>query len=242
MGRLRRDPPGLEQRLRHGVGPPRPAAGDPHSPACPPLAGLPAADLRHEKPRRGSRGGAPALRTRPQLYRRREPGPVPCHSRVATRYRAGRVLLAGDAAHACTPAKGHGMNTGLQDAFNLGWKLALVGHGQAGDGLLDTYEAERRPVAELVVASGADAESAQGLTDPNARAARDAKIRHVVSDPDRPTTRRRPIRRSTASTQDREPSPATTPPVSGPGSCCQTPSRYNRSTTSHSLCTSSPGT
>ncbi len=112
------------------------------------------------------------------------PGRFRCHSRVATQYRAGRVLLAGDAAHACTPAEGHGMNTGLQDAFNLGWKLALVGHGQAGDGLLDTYEAERRPVAELVVASGADAESAQSLTDPAARAARDAKIRHVVSDPD----------------------------------------------------------
>lgn len=44
-----------------------------------------------------------------------------CHSRVATHYRSGRVLLAGDAAHACTPAEGHGMNTGLQDAFNLGW-------------------------------------------------------------------------------------------------------------------------
>ena len=77
-----------------------------------------------------------------------------CHSRVAARYRSGRVLLAGDAAHACTPAEGHGMNTGLQDAFNLGWKLALVCRGEAGAGLLDTYEAERRPVAELVVSVG----------------------------------------------------------------------------------------
>ena len=74
-----------------------------------------------------------------------------CHSRIAARYRAGRILLAGDAAHVCTPAEGHGMNTGLQDAFNLAWKLALVCRGEAGAGLLDTYETERRPVAEIVV-------------------------------------------------------------------------------------------
>ena len=107
-----------------------------------------------------------------------------CHSRVAARYRSGRVLLAGDAAHACTPAEGHGMNTGLQDAFNLGWKLALVCRGAAGAGLLDTYEAERRPVAELVVASGADFESAQAMTDAGERAARDAEIRRTMADPE----------------------------------------------------------
>ncbi|MDQ5831445.1 MAG: FAD-dependent monooxygenase [Actinomycetota bacterium] len=107
-----------------------------------------------------------------------------CHSRVATRYRSGRVLLAGDAAHACTPAEGHGMNTGLQDAFNLGWKLALVCHGEAGAGLLDTYEAERRPVAERVVSSGADAESAHAMTDAGERAARDAEIRRTIADRD----------------------------------------------------------
>lgn len=60
-----------------------------------------------------------------------------CHSRVAERYRSGRVLLAGDAAHACTPAEGHGMNTGLQDAFNLGWKLAMVCRGESGPDLLE---------------------------------------------------------------------------------------------------------
>ena len=107
-----------------------------------------------------------------------------CHSRVAARYRSGRVLLAGDAAHACTPAEGHGMNTGLQDAFNLGWKLALVCRGEAGAGLLDTYEAERRPVAELVVSSGADAEIAHAMTDPGERAARDAELRRMLADPD----------------------------------------------------------
>jgi 2-polyprenyl-6-methoxyphenol hydroxylase-like FAD-dependent oxidoreductase len=107
-----------------------------------------------------------------------------CHSRVAARYRSGRVLLAGDAAHACTPAEGHGMNTGLQDAFNLGWKLAMVCRAEAGEGLLDSYEAERRPVAELVVASGSDVESAHALTGARERAERDAAIRRTFADPD----------------------------------------------------------
>lgn len=107
-----------------------------------------------------------------------------CHSRVAARYRAGRLLLAGDAAHACTPAEGHGMNTGLQDAFNLGWKLALVCRGEAGGELLDTYETERRPVAERVVASGADVEVAHALTAAAARAERDASLRETFGDPD----------------------------------------------------------
>jgi 2-polyprenyl-6-methoxyphenol hydroxylase-like FAD-dependent oxidoreductase len=107
-----------------------------------------------------------------------------CHSRVAARFRSGRVLLAGDAAHACTPAEGHGMNTGLQDAFNLGWKLALVCRGEAGAGLLDTYEGERRPVAERIVSSGADVERAHALTDAGERAERDAEIRQTFADPD----------------------------------------------------------
>ncbi len=107
-----------------------------------------------------------------------------CHSRVAASYRSGRVLLAGDAAHACTPAEGHGMNTGLQDAFNLGWKLALVCRGEAGSGLLDTYELERRPVAERVVSSGAEVEIAHAMTDPGERAARNAEIRRMIADPD----------------------------------------------------------
>ena len=106
-----------------------------------------------------------------------------CHSRIADRYRAGRILLAGDAAHACTPAEGHGMNTGIQDAFNLGWKLALVCRGEAGPDLLDTYETERRPVAETVVCSGADTEAAHALTDPTERAARDAELRRTFADP-----------------------------------------------------------
>ncbi|MFE2087223.1 FAD-dependent monooxygenase [Streptomyces sp. NPDC059460] len=69
------------------------------------------------------------------------------NERMAGRYRVGRVLLAGDAAHVHAIAGGLGMNTGIQDAFNLGWKLALVATGRAGTGLLDTYEEERLPVA-----------------------------------------------------------------------------------------------
>ncbi|MFA3836771.1 FAD-dependent monooxygenase [Streptomyces aureus] len=71
--------------------------------------------------------------------------------RQAPAYRVGRVLLAGDAAHVHTPAGGQGMNTGLQDAANLGWKLAAVVNGRAGEALLDTYEAERHPVGKAVL-------------------------------------------------------------------------------------------
>ncbi|WP_179892440.1 FAD-dependent monooxygenase [Streptomyces sp. rh34] len=67
--------------------------------------------------------------------------------RMADRFRAGRVLLAGDAAHVHAIAGGLGMNTGIQDAFNLGWKLGLVLAGHADAKLLDTYEEERLPVA-----------------------------------------------------------------------------------------------
>ncbi|WP_112275402.1 rifampin monooxygenase [Lentzea terrae] len=72
-------------------------------------------------------------------------------TRQAARYRAGRVFLAGDAAHIHPPTGGQGLNLGLQDAFNLGWKLAAAVHGWAPADLLDTYEAERHPVAEEVL-------------------------------------------------------------------------------------------
>jgi 4,5-epoxidase len=75
------------------------------------------------------------------------------HRRLASTYRRGRILLAGDAAHIHSPFGGQGMNTGLGDAYNLGWKLALVTQGRATARLLDTYEAERRPVAADVLAS-----------------------------------------------------------------------------------------
>jgi len=73
--------------------------------------------------------------------------------RQAPAYRVGRVFLAGDAAHVHTPAGGQGMNTGLQDAANLGWKLAAVLNGHADTALLDTYQAERHPVGKSVLRS-----------------------------------------------------------------------------------------
>jgi 2-polyprenyl-6-methoxyphenol hydroxylase-like FAD-dependent oxidoreductase len=74
------------------------------------------------------------------------------HHRVANRYRAGRILLAGDAAHVHSPAGGQGMNTGIQDAVVLGHALAAVLAGGAAESQLDEYERTRRPVAERVVA------------------------------------------------------------------------------------------
>jgi 2-polyprenyl-6-methoxyphenol hydroxylase-like FAD-dependent oxidoreductase len=72
------------------------------------------------------------------------------NARLADRYRVGRVFLAGDAAHTHPPTGGQGLNTSVQDAYNLGWKLAAVLAG-APDDLLDTYEAERRPVAAAML-------------------------------------------------------------------------------------------
>ncbi|GGK63943.1 monooxygenase [Sphaerisporangium melleum] len=72
-------------------------------------------------------------------------------TRLAERYRVGRVLLAGDAAHIHPPIGGQGLNLGVQDAFNLGWKLAAQIRGWAPETLLDTYQAERHPVAEDVL-------------------------------------------------------------------------------------------
>ncbi|MFC9759583.1 FAD-dependent monooxygenase [Streptomyces sp. NPDC056921] len=80
------------------------------------------------------------------------------HRRLASAYRRGRILLAGDAAHIHSPFGGQGMNTGLGDAENLAWKLALVATGRAQDALLDTYQAERRPIAQEVL------ESTSGMT------------------------------------------------------------------------------
>ncbi|GAA2448527.1 FAD-dependent monooxygenase [Streptomyces glaucus] len=72
-------------------------------------------------------------------------------TRLVTEYRRGRVLLAGDAAHIHLPAGGQGMNTGIQDAVNLGWKLAAVVRGSAPEALLDTYHGERHPVGERLM-------------------------------------------------------------------------------------------
>ena len=105
-----------------------------------------------------------------------------CHTMIATSYRSGPVFLAGDAAHLCSPGQGHGMNCGLQDAFNLAWKLALVHQGAAHETLLDSYEIERRPAAALVMKSGDDYEDSLALTNPEERRARDQAIKASLAD------------------------------------------------------------
>ena len=74
---------------------------------------------------------------------------IPQQHRLASAFRSGRVVLAGDAAHVHSPAGARGMNTGIQDACNLGWKLGLVVSGVGDEALLDTYETERRPAARM---------------------------------------------------------------------------------------------
>ncbi len=107
-----------------------------------------------------------------------------CHAKVATHYRAGRALLAGDAAHVCSPSQGHGMNSGIQDAFNLGWKLALVCEGDADPRLLDSYEIERRPVALEIVTAGEGMEEMGKFEGEEGRAKRDEEVRAALSDPE----------------------------------------------------------
>ncbi|WP_231396972.1 FAD-dependent monooxygenase [Micromonospora ureilytica] len=92
-------------------------------------------------------------------------------TRLADRYRVGRVLLAGDAAHIHPPIGGQGLNLGVQDAFNLGWKLAAQIHGWAPETLLDTYQTERRPVAEAVL-DNTRAQTELLSTEPGAQAVR----------------------------------------------------------------------
>ncbi len=87
-------------------------------------------------------------------------------TRQAASYRSGRVLLAGDAAHVHAPQGGQGLNIGVQDAMNLGWKLAQVVSGMSPDSLLDTYHAERHPVGARVLRNNM---AAVALTDPDDR-------------------------------------------------------------------------
>ncbi|GLX97382.1 FAD-dependent monooxygenase [Herbidospora sp. NBRC 101105] len=97
-------------------------------------------------------------------------------------YRVGRVFLAGDAAHAHSPAGGQGMNTGLQDAANLSWKLAAVLRG-APDRLLDTYQTERHPVGRSVLRSSGAIIRAAMLKSPVTRAIRGFALRRALSVP-----------------------------------------------------------
>ncbi|MFB7666326.1 rifampin monooxygenase [Kitasatospora sp. NPDC056138] len=93
-------------------------------------------------------------------------------TRQAERYRVGRVLLAGDAAHIHPPTGGQGLNLGVQDAFNLGWKLAAAVNGWAPEGLLDSYHAERHPVGARVLDNTRAQMTLLG-TDPGATALRE---------------------------------------------------------------------
>jgi hypothetical protein len=93
--------------------------------------------------------------------------------RVVNHLRVGRCFLTGDAAHIHSPVGGQGMNTGIQDACNLAWKLALVVGGESADALLDSYEAERLPVAETVLRGTDRATWIATLRNPVGRAVRD---------------------------------------------------------------------
>jgi 2-polyprenyl-6-methoxyphenol hydroxylase-like FAD-dependent oxidoreductase len=111
-----------------------------------------------------ARTGAVTLRLAQAAVRRHTRDPIELHdpvwltdftisSRLADTFQHGRVFLAGDAAHIHSPAGAQGMNTGIQDAVNLGWKLALVCRGAASPALLGSYTGERRPVARTVLAT-----------------------------------------------------------------------------------------
>ncbi len=115
------------------------------------------------------------------------------NERQVEHYRAGRVFLAGDAAHVHSPAGGQGMNTGMQDAINLAWKLALRCRGRAAadEALLDSYEAERRPVGAQVIAGAGRLTQAATLKNPVAQAVRNfaahlvlgfAPVQHAMAD------------------------------------------------------------
>jgi 2-polyprenyl-6-methoxyphenol hydroxylase-like FAD-dependent oxidoreductase len=94
------------------------------------------------------------------------------HSRTVPRYREGRVFLVGDAAHVHSPAGAQGMNTGIQDAYNLAWKLAFVERGLADDSLLDSYQAERHPVGVQLLKTTDRLFAVLGGQNPLARLAR----------------------------------------------------------------------
>lgn len=98
-------------------------------------------------------------------------------------YRKGRVFLAGDAAHIHSPAGGQGMNTGMQDAFNLAWKLALVIEGAAKDSLLDSYSPERSGVGEIVLRNAGRLTEAATMRNPIAQGLRNTIVKFATGFP-----------------------------------------------------------
>ena len=131
------------------------------------------ADVQHLLDTRGLRRGATRVDEIVWSSRFR------VHHRVVDRYRAGRILLAGDAAHVHSPAGGQGMNTGIQDAVALGHALSAVLGGRADESRLDEYEQTRRPVAERVVAFTDRMTRMGTLRSPQSRAVRNAAIRVI---------------------------------------------------------------
>jgi 2-polyprenyl-6-methoxyphenol hydroxylase-like FAD-dependent oxidoreductase len=117
----------------------------------------------------------------PRIRRAENQACFSLHHRVARRFRSGRALLAGDAAHAMTPVNGQGMNTGVQDAYNLAWKLRLALAG-APAAVLDSYEEERRPVALATVQASGEVHDANVLSGA-AAAARDRSLAAVLASP-----------------------------------------------------------
>jgi 2-polyprenyl-6-methoxyphenol hydroxylase-like FAD-dependent oxidoreductase len=140
----------------------------------------------------GDRGGQPpSLEEIQELVEQRAPRRISitdpswlacfrCQLRSTDTYRSGRVLLAGDAAHIHSPAGGQGMNTGMMDAHNLAWKLALVADGRAPDSLLDTYGQERIPVASNVLGLTDKIVRLSTMRNPVKRAVRDTLLPSVT--------------------------------------------------------------
>lgn len=133
-------------------------------------------------------GDAPSLADMQVFADRRGPGNIKLHDpvwlawftihqRSVSKYRVGRVFLAGDSAHIHSPIGGQGMNTGMQDAFNLSWKLALTIRGNADDKLLDSYNEERHPVGQELLKGTDVATSVATLKNPLAQQIRN----HVMS-------------------------------------------------------------
>ncbi len=102
------------------------------------------------------------------------------NERKVSDYAKSRVFLAGDAAHVHSPAGGQGMNTGMQDAFNLSWKLAMVVRGEASSSLLDSYTPERSAVGDMVLRNATRMTDVGTLANPGAQAARNLALRFML--------------------------------------------------------------
>lgn len=102
------------------------------------------------------------------------------NERKVAGYRRGRAFLAGDAAHIHSPAGGQGMNTGMQDAINLSWKLAMVLHGQASPALLDSYSPERSAVGDMVLRNATVLTDVATLANPAGQAIRNFALHTML--------------------------------------------------------------